>query len=33
MKREVIRRRDHDGKSVRGIARSHNVSHRLFSKV
>jgi hypothetical protein len=32
-KREVIRRRDHDGKPVRGIARSYNVSHSTISPV
>jgi Helix-turn-helix domain len=31
-KREAIRRRDHDGETVREIARSYNVSHSTISR-
>jgi DNA invertase Pin-like site-specific DNA recombinase len=32
-KREAIRRRDHDGETVREIARSYNVSHSTISRL
>ena len=32
-KREAIRRRDHDGETVRDIARSYNVSHSTISRL
>jgi DNA invertase Pin-like site-specific DNA recombinase len=32
-KREAIRRRDHDGETVREIARSFNVSHSTISRL
>jgi DNA invertase Pin-like site-specific DNA recombinase len=32
-KREAIRRRDHDGETLREIARSYNVSHSTISRL